>query len=98
MMLTGIMAELGHFKRKWRFTCYGQHALRVIRWHLTSEEAFLPQPLIVEQWPQLCYESGPIVVETPGPSDLKLLAIVELVGKRSDGNMMPLGFLREEIT
>jgi hypothetical protein len=77
-----------------RFECYLQHAVRVVRWNARSS-AFVHDVMVWPQWPQLCCEIGPLVVDFNGPDDLQLVAIVELVKGGRPGELMPVAFTRQ---
>lgn len=78
-----------------RFECYLQHAARIVRWHARSS-AFVHEPMVWAQFPQLCCEIGPLVVDFNGPEDMQLLAIVELVKDGRPGELMPVAFTKKK--
>ena len=85
------------FPHRWRFSVYTQHAVRVVKWHLQSS-ALTHLEASCEQWPALCWEIGHHVVETTGPADLMMMALVELVENgQGTGRMMPMPLQREAL-
>jgi hypothetical protein len=75
--------------RRWRFRVHLQAACRVVKWRITTG-LLVTGSIVVDQFPELCWEIGPHVVEWQGPDDLELTALVTIGGK-----MMPLAFQRE---
>lgn len=83
--------------KPWRFSVHLQHACRVVAWYLCSS-TLVHLEHHYEQWPALCWEMGYHVIETVGPDDLQMMALVELVKRgKADGRKMPLPFTREAL-
>ena len=75
---------------RWRFRVHLQAACRVVKWRV-STGLLVAGSVVVEQFPELCWEIGEHVVEWPGPADLEVTALVTIGGK-----IMPLAFSREQ--
>lgn len=92
-MMPDLTDALGAFPCQ-RFECYLQQAARIVRWHARSS-AFVADEMVWPQWPQLCCEIGPVVVDCNGPADLQLIAVVEPVKHGKAGELSLVAFARQ---
>jgi hypothetical protein len=65
------------FRKRWRFVAELQQPCTVYKW-VARSGAFVGDSHDVEQWPELRLQAGRLEVESTGPEDLQLVALVRL--------------------
>jgi hypothetical protein len=97
MNYTGLMhGGLRPFPKRWRFVAELHGPCFVYKW-VARSSAFVAESHDVEQWPELRLQPGRLEVESNGPDDLQLVALVRLDLDTSAPMHSVIGFVREPV-